>query len=104
MVERKRKDGDAYYRQSGNLEIAHLQSPSKDPRLVALTEAVEAVVSHQITPGTSPSTVACLLAQGTDSVNGYGIILGAVGVCRGRRMEYVGDLGLRRCENAKVER
>ena len=25
----KRNDGDAYYKQSGNLEIAHLQSPSK---------------------------------------------------------------------------
>ena len=25
----KRNDGDAYYRQSGNLAIAHLQSPSK---------------------------------------------------------------------------
>ena len=58
----KRNDGDAYYRQSGNREIAHLQSPSKDPRLVALTEAVEAVVSHQITPGTYPSTVGCMVA------------------------------------------
>ena len=58
----KRKDGDAYYRQSGNLTIAHLQSPSKDPRMVALAEAVEAVVSHHTTPGTYPSTVGCMVA------------------------------------------
>ena len=58
----KRKDGDAYYRQSGNRVIAQLLSPSKDPRLVALAEAVEAVVSHQTTPGTYPSTVGSMVA------------------------------------------
>ena len=51
---RKEIDGDAYYRQSGNRKIAHLQSPSKDPRLVALAEAVQAVVHHQTTPGSCP--------------------------------------------------
>ena len=58
----KRNDGDAYYRQSGNLAIAHLQSPSKDPRLVALAEAAETVVHHQITPGSNPSTVGSMVA------------------------------------------
>lgn len=58
----KRIDGDAYYRQSGNLEIAHLQSPSKNPQLVALAEAVETVVSHQTTPGSCPSTVGGIVA------------------------------------------
>lgn len=35
---------------------------SKNPRLVALTEAVEAVVSHQTTPGSYPSTVGSIVA------------------------------------------
>ena len=35
----KRKDGDAYYRQSGNLAIAHLLSPSKGAGLSILCHA-----------------------------------------------------------------
>ena len=42
---------------------SHIFSPrQKDPRLVALAEAVEAVVHHQITPGSYPSTVGSMVA------------------------------------------
>ena len=48
--------------EAATVEVAHFKPPSKNPRLVAFAEAVEAVVHYQSTPGSYPSTVGNMIA------------------------------------------